>query len=273
MEKFLKKYSDVPNGFIEDFFSIAKESYADNEFEINLDKVVKWLKVQKGHLKRLLTSKFEENYDYIISQAKVKNKNRGSNYVDIIYITPDCFKELCMISQTAKATQVRKYYLSIEKLVRKYHQHIEDKLYKELGLLKNNQKPKVNPKKGVVYIIKALNSTTNIYKLGRTKNLKNRLKNYNSANANDIEPLFILEVNDIDKVEECVKTLVKDFKYRKYKEVYEVDLNVLKSAFFRCDELVSGFQKYFNQKKQRPIKQKFKDMKTNENGLYLYIDR
>lgn len=30
MEDFLKKYSTVPNGFIEDFFSITKEDYADD---------------------------------------------------------------------------------------------------------------------------------------------------------------------------------------------------------------------------------------------------
>ena len=79
-----------------------------------------------------------------------------------------------------------------------------------MGILKKNQKSKINIKKGVVYIIKAQNSlTTNVYKLGRSTNLKNRLKNYNSGNANDIEPLFILEVNDIEKVESCVKNLVK----------------------------------------------------------------
>ena len=33
----------------------------------------------------------------------VKNKKRGANYVSKIMLTPDCFKELCMISQTDKA--------------------------------------------------------------------------------------------------------------------------------------------------------------------------
>ena len=273
MKNFLKKYSDVPNGFLDDFFNISKESYRDNQFIINFDIVVKWLNVQKQHLKRLLVKHFEEKYDYILNNVKIKNKNRGSNYKHIIYLTPDCFKELCMISQTAKAKEVRKYYLSIEKLMKKYHQHIEDKLYKELGLLKKNQKPKVDKKRGIVYILKALNTTTSVYKIGRTKNLNKRMNNYNADKANDIEPLFILEVDDIDKVESCIKLLVKDFKYRKYKEVYEIDFNILKSAFFRCDELVSGFGEFFEKGSTKDTKRKIKELKLGESKYFAYISK
>ena len=273
MQNFLKKYSDVPSGFVKDFFEISKESYNSNEFAINFMTVIKWLKVRKDHLKRLLLKNFEEDYDYTIQKIKIKNKKRnGSNYQDLIYITPDCFKELCMISQTTKAKQVRKYYLSIEKLIKKYHQHIQDKLYKELGLIKKNQKPIVNKKKGVVYILKALNTTTTLYKIGRSDDLKKRLKNYNSGNANDVEPLFILEVNDIEKVENCVKNIVKDFKYRKYKEVYELDIDILKNIMMRCDEFVNGFDVYFQRKNKSLTKKKFDDIKGGGNFM-IYISK
>lgn len=35
--------------------------------------------------------------------------------------------------------------------------------------------------------------------------------------ANKQEPLFILEVNDVDRVEKCIKNLVKRYQYIKYK--------------------------------------------------------
>lgn len=54
MEIFLKKFSDVPDEFITDFFNIANELYYDNVLSINFDIVVKWLDVRKDHLKRLL---------------------------------------------------------------------------------------------------------------------------------------------------------------------------------------------------------------------------
>lgn len=267
MEDFLKKFSDVPSGFIEDFFELSKESYEDDDFAIDLHIVAEWLHVTKGNLKRLLVQHFEKDYDYIINQIKRKNiAGKGANYVEIIFITPDCFKELCMLSQTAKAKEVRKYYLSIEKLIRRYHQSIQDKLYKQLGILKTNQRPKNFKNGGVVYILKALNSEIDLYKIGKSKNLKKRLRQYNSGNANDIEPMFILQVSDIDRVEECIKTLIKKFKYRKYKEVYEINFDILKQVFTRCSDFISSSDKMLTRKQVQKLK-------NNQPGLFAYVTR
>lgn len=271
MENFLKRYSKVPNGFINDFFSISKESYNDKEFAIDFDIVVKWLKIRKDSLKRTLIKYFEKNYDYKIINIKKKNKNRGANYFELILLTPDCFKELCMISQTKKAKEVRKYYLTLEKLIRQYNQEIQDKLNNKIGLLKTNQKPKINTKGGVIYILRALNTDETLYKLGKSSNLRKRLDNYNSGNANDIEPLFILETSDIDKIERCVKNIVKDFKYRKYKEVYQIDLNVLKMAVVQCDELMSNFEDYVKSNKKSTINKQFKKLRETKEGLFIFL--
>ena len=120
MEKFLKKFSDVPNEFLEDFFQIAKESYNDDEFTIDFSIVIKWFNTRKDHLKRFLFKYFLENHDYVIERIKKKNSiGNSTNYYDDIWITPDCFERLCTISQTSKAKEVRRYYLSIEKSIKK----------------------------------------------------------------------------------------------------------------------------------------------------------
>jgi hypothetical protein len=106
-----------------------------------------------------------------------------------------------MVSQTPKAKEVRKYFIEMEKLVRRYYEKIKEDMYKEIGLLKKNQKPKTNIKGGVIYILRALNTNTTLYKLGKTKDLKNRSNTYNSGNANDVEPEFIIPVHDIDATE------------------------------------------------------------------------
>lgn len=185
MKNFLEKYSDVPLGFIDDFFDISKEEYVDNEFEINLEVVSNWLGTRKDNLKKILIDNFEEQYDYVIEIEKIRNRTGGTRKENI-FLTPDCFKSLTMLSQTKKAKEVRKYYLSIEKLIRKYHEEIEKNLYKELGLLYKNQKPKSNIKGGVIYILEAQNTDTTLYKIGKTTDLRNRLNTYNSGNANDI---------------------------------------------------------------------------------------
>ncbi len=43
---------------------------------------------------------------------------------------------------------------------------------------------------------------------------------------NDIIPLYIYESYNIIEVERCVKSYVKQ--YRKYKEVYKADINMLR---------------------------------------------
>ena len=279
MEQFLKKYSKLPNEFIDDFFRIAKESYDDNEFAINLTTISKWFGVTKGNLKRTLVSHFEEDVDYTINKVIKKNKNNnGANYVEIIMLTPNCFRELCMISQTKKAAEVRKYYITLDKLLIKYNQDIQDKLNKEIGILKANQKPKTNAKDGVIYVIRALNTSESLYKLGKSNDLKKRLNTYNSDNSdshsdNNIEPIFILKVDDIDKVERCVKNIIKDFQYRKYKEVYQIDINVLKMAISQCDELMNGFKKYISRTKKKEYKKSFKKLGDAEHGLFFYVDK
>ena len=115
MEFFLKHFSTIPEKFIKDFFIIAKEEYLDNEIIIDFDIICDWLKVLKENLKKVLIKNFEPEFDYKIHKIKKQqiNTKRTSNY-DMILITPNCLKELCMISQTKKAKEVRKYFIEMD---------------------------------------------------------------------------------------------------------------------------------------------------------------
>ncbi len=280
MEEFLKKFSDVPNGFIDDFFHIANENYDDSELSIDFDMVVNWIDVRKDNLKRLLVENFSENHDYIIHIIKRKNqKNNGYHIREDIFITPDCFKELCMLSQTSKAKEVRRYYLSIERLIKQYHRYIQEKLYQKINLLETNQKPKVNINGGVIYFFRALNQIKideledDLYKIGKTKNSKKRFTNYNSSNANDIEPLFIIEVNDIDRVENCIKNLLKRHQYRKHKEIYHIKVDALKYVFAHCSKLVSGFNRYMKNNHPDTVRNDSKKIRQAKHGLVLFFNK
>lgn len=146
-------------------------------------------------------------------------------------------------------------------------------MYKKIGLLKVNQKPKVNVKGGVIYVLRALNTEETLYKLGKSSNLKNRLKTYNSGNANNIEPVFILKVNDINTVENCVKSICKQLQYRKYKEVYEIDLEVLKKAIMSCDDLANSVSNAFKNMKKKEVKDKIERLKEEKNNHFIYVDK
>lgn len=83
----------------------------------------------------------------------------------------------------------------MEKLIRRYHKYIQEKLYNKINVLETNQKPTVNIQSGIIYFFKALNQIEIndakdeiLYKIGKTLNKKNRFNVYNSSNANDLEP-------------------------------------------------------------------------------------
>jgi hypothetical protein len=275
LENFIKQFSTIPHSFITDFFIIAKEEYSDNEIIIDFDNVSKWLKVNKSDIKKNLIKHFEENFDYTIE--KINKKQINSNGTTIYYkilITPNCLKELCMISQTPKAKEVRKYFIEMEKLIKRYFETIKEEVYKKVGILEKNQKLKINIDGGIIYILKALNTDTTLYKLGKTMNLKNRLKTYNSGNANDIEPLFILPVKDIDSVESCIKKGCRKFQYRKYKEVYEIDIDVLKEVMEDCNEFVNQLALKLKDKTNRKkIKSEISRMKKKQDKYFIYISK
>jgi hypothetical protein len=146
--------------------------------------------------------------------------------------------------------------------------------YKKIGLLETNQKPKINIRGGVVYIIRALNSEATLYKLGKSKDLRYRLNGYNSGNANDIEPLFIFQVNDIDNVETCIKKTVKEYQYRKYKEVYEIDVEVLKKIMEKCDQVVNEMAKFLKDiSKKKQFNKKISRMKKSIDKHFIFISK
>jgi hypothetical protein len=52
---FLKKYSNIPNQFLDDFFNLIDYNKIEsNQKTIELDKVVKWLDINKHKAKKTL---------------------------------------------------------------------------------------------------------------------------------------------------------------------------------------------------------------------------
>ena len=163
-----------------------------------------------------------------------------SNNLKLILITPYCFKNLCMQSNSKKAQEVRDYFIQVEKTLFKYREHALNGLQMRIDELSRNQQPKGQQKTsraGLIYVIKASQTLDSVYKIGRTTNLPHRLSTYNTGHADDVEVVFQYETDDLDEVESCIKGLLKKHKYRKYKEVYQADLDMIKAFTQGCSEL------------------------------------
>ena len=159
-------------------------------------------------------------------------------------LTSDCAKMILQSTKSKKGNEVRHYFIEIEKMLYKYKDLIIKTLTNELKLVKNNQKPKLDNKKNKIYVFKALNTDLTLYKIGRAKDLKIRLKSHNSPLANDLKVIYEYETENIKQVETCIKTLMKHAQYRKYKEVFQIDINIIQKFIKQCDNDINLVKEY-----------------------------
>ena len=116
---FLKKYSNLNDEFIDDFYNIYEFNENNNsDYMIDLDIVSKWLDTRKRKLKETLVKSYNKNIDYTLQKEKTRKISKTNK--EIILLTPDCFKRMCLLSRTKKAEEVRTYYLELEKLLNNY---------------------------------------------------------------------------------------------------------------------------------------------------------
>jgi len=165
---------------------------------------------------------------------------------------------------------VQQYFLDLEVALYKYKNYIIDGMAKKIKQLENNQKPKINSTKKIIYVFRALNTDLTLYKIGKTINSKTRFSKHNSPLANDLEVIFQYESDNIDQVESCIKSYMKQAQYRKYKEIYQVDLDIIKKAIKDCDLKINEYNNdiiKYNKKQKGGNKNIINDMEI----LYMLL--
>ena len=243
LQEYLKKFSSINNKFIDDFFSLYDENTDDTDFVINFDISAQWLNIRKDSLKRTLIESYRKNIDYKISVSKNTTVGRPS---ETIYLTPDCFKRLCMLTKSSKGEEVRSYYIQLEKHIDKYKDNIINDLRNRVNVLERNLKPNEIPKnEGVIYVLKTPEdiSLNDVYKIGSTEDFKTRLITHHTSHADNVEVKHVYKTSDVKGVERCLKAVLKEKQYRKRKEFYQVDLQVIKDVISKCGDALSLVKK------------------------------
>jgi phage anti-repressor protein len=262
LRSFLKKFSTLNNDFIDDFYNIYDpDKNIINDYPIDIVIVSKWLNTKKGTLKETLVSTYTKNIDYKITkerEGKISKSNK-----EIISLTPECFKRLCLLSRTTKAEEVRTYFIELEKLISNYKNYIIEGLQKTISILENNQKEIPPNIKGVVYVLRSPKDIDGIYRFGQTEDFKKRLANYNSANSDKMEVVYIFETKNSKNIQDCVIAQIKQHRYKKRKDFYEIDINVLKNLIKDCTDMTKKYSKSLTKKQVGGNESKL--------NLFLYI--
>ena len=258
-QDYLKKYSSINNKFIDDFFKLRDYKNIYNENYIDFDKVVELLNTRKNDLKSTLLKSYQIDIDFKVKTLLPTGKGRP---IEEIMITPNCFKNICMMSRTEKAKEVRKYFIDLEEHIDKYKGHIIESLNKKVSKYEHELKPdEIKNESGCIYVLKTQETLENVYKIGKTENFKNRLKTHQSSHPEKLEIAYVYETDKINQVESCLKNLLKDKAYRKKREFYEIDIDILKSLIKNCECMTLS------------INNKIKDIKSEDCKYILMITK
>jgi phage anti-repressor protein len=233
--------TSVPEGFIDDLFEFYDENTLPTEFVIELEKMCKWLHVGKRAMMQLLRTKYARNVDYVVQKNSQPNNHNNAKYM----LTPEAFKLICMMSRAKNGAMIRRYMIEVESMYIKYRQYIIDGMNKEMQALEKVRRPAQAPDgRGFIYIIRASETLDDVYKLGRTRDLQKRLRQYQTGRDADIRMLYKYQTDDIDFVEACVKKLLRGQQRAKYREVYRVNIDIMKALVSRCDAVQRMRTKY-----------------------------
>lgn len=231
----IKVFTKIPNDFVDDFYETLKGSAID-DFPIDLDLVCKWLKVQKISIRRTLVTSYKKGTDYtenILPKEQRHQGRGGSNNLQIM-MTIDCFKRLCMRSKTKVSELVRSYFIELDDFITHYSDQISDGIMNDIENVAKNAKnnPKDGP--GYIYVIRVAKG---LIKLGYAKDLLKRLSVYNTGRVDDVEMLYAFRTESRKQVEGCIKGLLEAKRFRKHREIYEADLDVIKKLINGCDKM------------------------------------
>ncbi len=249
INEFIDNYQyDIDKLYIDKFWN----SINSNEWISIDDNLLKWIGYncirdtdnKKSYIK-LLERHFDINIDYkMINKDSLVNRDHMVPNIWMI-INPNIFKQTLMMLHTERAKQIRNYYLTLEQILIDYlkytnqvvihNQNIEsDKLKQSI----EQYKIQMNQLKTVqddllslsidttpielteyVYILTSKRYyALNLFKIGKTVNLKNRLSTYNTGNAlADDEQFFLCSIKTSDSLglEKQLHRLLKNFLHQK----------------------------------------------------------
>ena len=112
--------TDDDRSFLDEFRSYLEQGVGD-EYAVDLDKVWEMFGFpSKQNAIRAMKNNFKENVDYTVktpSRPLDRDDNRGGHNRQQILMTATAFKELCLRANTPRASVIRKYYITMGKVL------------------------------------------------------------------------------------------------------------------------------------------------------------
>jgi phage anti-repressor protein len=224
----VKKYTNIDHEFIDTFF---KEFVIGDELDFSIEdqKVSNYLQIKLTSLRRRLNNEFSKKTYFIenVDFVKIKNETSSSNASKTYMLNYPCFERIAMMGDSDRSESVRMYFTKIRQFMVEY-QHV---IYQSI---QNYEELKKYEGFETIYFFVIDEKIPDIIKIGRTKDIIKRLRNYNTGRIHEIDLRYLAIVKNSLLIEKCLsENLIKNKVY-KNKEVYKVEPNEIKKIIDYC---------------------------------------
>jgi phage anti-repressor protein len=247
----LKQHTNIDVDFIDTFFKKFKIG-GELNFDIKDIDVSKYLGISIINIRKRLanayskTKKFIENIDFIkIQSGKTSSVTYMINY--------QCFEKLAMSGDSAKSESVRMYFIKLREFLVENQQLIYQAMENKVDLDKYRGYDSI-------YFFAVDERNPELLKVGKTKDIVLRLRNYNVGRIKEVELKYFALVKNSLLIEHCIKLKLKANQVFENKEIFRVEPKILKKVIDDC------YCKYVSSKKNEEM---YEDI-SHLLGLYAY---
>ena len=120
---------------------------------------------------------------------------------------------------------------------------------KQIKILHDDLKKNDFPKGALLYILDYSENDTEIYRIGKTDDLKKRKQIYDTHTLHKKNVIHYIQVENPLKLELCVRSMLYDFRYKNKKDFYICNLDIIKESIKICIKDQNNINKQ-NQKNQ-----------------------
>ena len=133
--------------------------------------------------------------------------------------------------------------------------------------MKHDLKKEKQPSGKYVYIFSEKDELGDTYyRIGLTKNLKKRIPNHGTSNVHKKKYIFKIKSLNIYHLENCIKSMLYDHRYKANKDYYKVSVNLIKKAIKICEKCIIKFKCYDCNEK---IKQTNNEFSNHFNNYHI----
>ena len=223
----LKQHTNIDVKFINTFFTKFKIG-GELNFDIKDIDVTKYLGISLITIRKRLsnayskTIKFIENVDFMkIQSVKTSSVTYMINY--------QCFEKLAMSGDSPKSEAVRMYFIKLREFLVENQQLIYQAMENKVNLDKYRGYESI-------YFFAVDERNPELIKVGKTKDIVLRLRNYNVGRIKEVELKYFALVKNSLLIENCIKLKLKLKTNQVFenKEIFRVDPKVLKKVIDKC---------------------------------------